>query len=129
MRTHGVSDFPDANRGGAIPKETPQQLGVSASRLQAAVNACRHLIPAAGQPTQAALQRSWLDFRTFARCMRRRGVTGWPDPTPYPNHPERPTFALQTTGLVLSSPRVARVIRACVPLLHGTNPQRLGESG
>jgi hypothetical protein len=111
-------------------KETPQQLGVSSPAFQTAVGACNHLLPNGDSgPTQAALQQSWSDFRSFARCMRRHGVENWPDPTRYPQHPERPTFALQTSGIDLSSPEVTTKIHACVPLLHGNNPQRLGEGG
>ena len=28
----------------------------------------------------------------FARCMHSHGVPNWPDPTPYPQYPDEPTF-------------------------------------
>jgi hypothetical protein len=126
MRAHGVPGFPDPASSGAIPKVALQQLGVSSSRFQSAQSACNHLLPNGGQPTPAALQQSWSDFRAFARCMRRHGISSWPDPTPYPRHPERPTFDYESVGIDPSSPPVMRSARACVPLLHGVNPQRLG---
>jgi hypothetical protein len=129
MRSHGVANFPDPTGSGQLPKETPEQLGLSPSRLQTAQSACRRLLPNGGQPTQAALQQSWTDFLAFARCMRRHGVPNWPDPTRYPQHPERPTFDLQAVGLDPSSPPISTKVHDCVPLLHGTNPQRLGEGG
>jgi hypothetical protein len=126
MRSHGVRAFPDPASSGSIPKIPLQQLGVSSSQFQAAQSACNHLLPNGGRPTPAALQQSWSDFRAFARCMRRHGDSSWPDPTPYPPHPERPTFDLQAAGIDPSSPEVMSKARECLPLLHGLNPQRLG---
>lgn len=127
MRTNGVPGYPDPSSDGTLVKETPQQLGVGTSQFQAALSACRHLLPHGGQATPAALRQSWSDFRSFAVCMRRHGAPGWPDPTRYPPHPERPTFDLQAAGIDPSAPRFASGIRACLPQLHGTNPQRLGQ--
>jgi hypothetical protein len=126
MRSHGVPNFPDPGGGGAVPKPSPQQLGVSNSRFQAAQAACRSVLPNGGQPTRAALQQSWSDFRSFARCMRAHGVSTWPDPTRYPQHPERPTFDLQSAGIDPNAPQLTTRLHACVPLLHRVNPQRLG---
>jgi hypothetical protein len=129
MRSHGVPSWPDPSPGGGLTKETPQQLAVSSSRFQAAERACVHLLPNGGGPTRSALRQSWSDFRAFARCMRSHGVPNWPDPTRYPQHPDRPTFELQPLGIDPSSPQVGPRIHDCVPLLHGNNPQRLGEGG
>ncbi len=63
----------------------------------------------------------------FARCMRRHGVPNWPDPTGYPPHPVRPTFELQLVGIDPNSPQISTKIHECEPLLHGNNPQHLGE--
>jgi hypothetical protein len=35
----------------------------------------------------------------FSRCVRARGVPNWPDPSPYPQDPVRPTFKLQAAGI------------------------------
>jgi hypothetical protein len=129
MRSHGVTSYPDPKSGGALVKETPEQLGIGTSRFDSAASACAHIIPNSGQPTEAGLQQSWSDFRTFARCMRSHGVSHWPDPTSYPRHPERPTFDLASVGIDPNSPRIAPAIRGCAPLLRGTNPQRLGGGG
>jgi hypothetical protein len=80
-------------------------------------------------PTSAELQQSWSDMTNFARCMRSHGVPNWPDPTRYPAHPERPTFDLQPVGIDPRSPQISTQIHQCEPLLHGNNPQRLGEVG
>jgi hypothetical protein len=129
MRSHGVPNFADPNGSGQLPKETPEQLGVSGSRLQTAQNACRHFFANGGLPGQAALQQSWVDFLSFARCMRRHGVPNWPDPTRYPRHPDRPTFDLQVVGIRPNLPPTNTEIHDCLPLLRGLNPQHLGEGG
>jgi hypothetical protein len=112
-----------------LPKETPQQLGVSSSQFQSAQQACQQLLANGGQPTPAHLQQSWTAFRQFAGCMRRHGVPGWPEPTSYPQHPDRPTFDLQSVGIDPSSPQLGRQIHECAPLLGGANPQHLGQGG
>jgi hypothetical protein len=129
MRSNGVMHFPDPSSNGQIPKKTPQQLGVSSSRYQAAQRACARLLPNGGNgPTQAALQQSWSDMLSFARCMRSHGVRNWPDPTRYPRHPDRPYFNLTAVGIDPNSPHIIPKIHKCLYLLHGTNPQRLGGS-
>jgi hypothetical protein len=129
VRSRGVPSWPDPDADGAIPKVAPAQLGVSSAELQTAQSACRQLLPDSGQPTPAALQRSWSDFLTFARCMRAHGVPRWPDPTRYPQHPDRPTFDLQAAGIDPDSPQTIATIDRCAPLLQGNNPQHLGEGG
>jgi hypothetical protein len=130
MRSHGVPSFPDPTSSGGIPKETAQQLGVTISQFESAQSACVRLLPNGGSgPTAAELQQSWSDMANFARCMRAHGVPSWPDPTRYTAHPERPTFDLQPAGIDPSSPQFTTQIHECEPLLHGNNPQRLGEVG
>jgi len=128
MRSNGVLEFPDPPATGDA-KPTPGQLGVTSSAFQTAQGECRRFLPAGGQPTQAELQQSWNEFRSFARCMRDHGVPAWPDPTRYPQHPERPTFDLQQARLDPNSPQVGAEIHDCLPLLHGNNPQHLGQGG
>jgi hypothetical protein len=129
MRSNGVTSYSDPTSAGVLPKENPQQLGVSSSQFQAAQRACQRLLANGGQPTPARLQQSWTAFLEFARCMRRHGVPGWPDPTRYPQHPDRPTFDLQSVGIGPSSPQLGRQIHECAPLLGGVNPQHLGQGG
>ena len=129
VRSRGVPNFPDPNSSGGFPKATLNQLAASNSQYQAATQACGHLLPNGGSgPTQAELQQSWSDMRTFAGCMRSHGVPNWPDPTGYyPQHPDRPYFNLQPAGIDPNSPQISTKIHECEPLLHGNNPQHLGE--
>ena len=95
MRSDGVPDFPDPNSAGEFNKTTVHQLSAGNSQYQTATQACAHLLPnGGGGPTAAEVQQEWNGMASFARCMRSHGVPNWPDPTPYPPNPQRPTFIL-----------------------------------
>jgi hypothetical protein len=77
MRSHGVSQFPDPDSSGAIPKVTLQQLGIGGSQFQAAQSACAYLL----QSSDTEVRQTLSGMLDFARCMRSHGVDNWPDPT------------------------------------------------
>jgi hypothetical protein len=84
IRSHGVPNFPDPTGSGGIPKETPQQLGVSTAQLQAAQNDCKHLLPAgqslSGKVTHTVTAQQQKYYIKAAACMRAHGITGFPEP-------------------------------------------------
>ncbi len=130
VRAHGVPNWPDPASGGGIPKETAQQLGVSNSQLQAALNTCQHLLPNTGNvdDNPAALHQWWSQMLRFAQCMHSRGVPNWPDPSPYPPDPVRPTFNLHAAGIgfhqgtqpgnIVDSPQIQAKVQQCESVLH-----------
>ena len=130
MRSHSLPNFPDPSGSGGVPKETAQQLGVSNSRLQAAQNACQHLLPNTGNidDDPAALHQWWSQMLHFARCMHSHGVPNWPDPSPYPQDPARPTFNLHAAGIgfhlgaqpgnIVNSPQIEARVRQCDLVVH-----------
>jgi hypothetical protein len=80
MRSSGVTNYPDPDISGVIPKESSQQLGITSSKLQSAQNACQYLLPNGGHgPNQAELQQARAQGLRFAQCMRTHGVA-LPDP-------------------------------------------------
>ena len=130
MRSRGVPNFPDPSGSGGIPKETAQQLGVSSSQLQAAQNACQHLLPNTGNidDNPAALHQWWSQMLHFARCMHSHGVPNWPDPSAYSQDPQRPTFNLHAAcigfhlgaqpGNIVNSPQIQARVRQCESVVH-----------
>ena len=130
VRDRGVPNWPDPTSGGQIPKESAQQLGVSNAQLQVALDACQHLLPRTGNidDDPAALNQWWSQMLHFARCMHAHGVPNWPDPSPYPPDPVRPTFNLQAAGIgfhqgaqpgnVVDSPQIEAKVRACESVVH-----------
>jgi hypothetical protein len=87
MRSHGVPEYPDPNSSGQLQKITPgneQQLGVSQTRFNTAQAACQRLWPYQA-PNQAQQRSDLAAALNFARCMRSRGLPGFPDPTTDPS--------------------------------------------
>jgi hypothetical protein len=116
MRSHGVPTFPDPESAGAIPKVSPQQLGVSSSHLRAVQSTCAYLL----QPTQAQAQLALSGMWDFARCMRSHGVPNWPDPVT--DRSGQPVFDLH--GQVApDSPQIETKSDECSQLLHSTPGQ------
>jgi hypothetical protein len=125
LRSHGVPNYPDPGSGGAIPKGTAQQFGVSSSQYQAARTACQHLLPTAGgsfdqQQQQcyvagdcppAIVQEALNQLRTFARCMRSHGVPNWPDPAA--DSQGGPYFNVSAQGIPRHSPQIDAKVNEC----------------
>lgn len=83
MRSNGVLDYPDPENSGGTDKSkvAAARSDVGSSRFDAAVNACRHVLPPSPSgPTPAEVQRAMNGMQSFARCMHSHGVTNWPDP-------------------------------------------------
>jgi hypothetical protein len=130
VRARGVPNYPDPSSSAVIPKEPAAQLGVSDSQLQAAMNACQHLLPDTGNidDNPAALNQWWSQMLHFARCMHARGVPNWPDPSPYPPDPVRPTFNLHGAGIafrqgiqpgnIVNSPQIQAKVQQCESVVH-----------
>jgi hypothetical protein len=129
MRSHGVPNFPDPSTSGALPKISPQLLGVSSSRFTAAQRGCQHLLPvtsasieqceAAGVCSQAVTQQMLNAGLRFARCMRLHGLPKWPDPTT--DSQGRVAFAISISrdGFDPHSPRINPELHECDHLMPG----------
>jgi hypothetical protein len=136
MRSHGVPSFPDPDSSGRLPKADAHHLGVSDAQLRAAQRACRHLLPTTGASFQEDAQQCYLagdcppDLvrriltvqRRYARCIRARGVPGWPDPTL--DSQGRPIFDVGRAGLSYQythSQAFAAKDRECERLVSGSS--------
>jgi hypothetical protein len=120
MRSHAVPNYPDPEPGRTLPDGLPkvgsQQLGVSSSEYQAALQACHHLLPTGGsfqqQETEcmqnndcppALVQQILTADRILARCMRTHGEPNFPDPTT--GSSGGPYFPISTAGISESASR------------------------
>jgi hypothetical protein len=115
MRSHGVPNFPDPQHfAGGNVKLTIHNLQPS----PAALNACGHLLPTNGGPSQTAQQqrRQLADELSFARCMRNHGVSRFPDPTA---QGQLTVAMVEAQGIDVHSPAVLRVVQVCLPASHG----------
>ena len=122
MRSNGVSNFPDPNSKGELPKNQVAHVAASDPQFVPARRACGHLLPNGGQPTDAQVQQAWSDMRNFARCMRSHGVAKWPDPTATSQQDQRPFFRTEEVGIDPNAPQVTAAIHACQRFLDTNNP-------
>ena len=103
MRTNGVTNFPDPKGGGGI------QLGAgvnpSSPAFRSARSKCEHLLPGGGPPSGPPSAQAKLAALRVSQCMRRHGVTGFPDPTNAPpSNPNGYSEILDRGGAVLGVP-------------------------
>ena len=82
MRSHGVTAFPDPSSGGAINIEDTG-INPSAPAFEAAQATCTKLFAGGGPPAHAS-ERQKQHMVAISECMRRHGVSGFPDPTTTP---------------------------------------------
>jgi hypothetical protein len=78
MRKHGVPNFPDPSAGGGL-NIGGTGINPQAPSFTAAQTGCRKLLPGGGPSTDASAQQIKQATET-AECMRKHGVTGYPDP-------------------------------------------------
>ena len=112
MRSKGVSTFPDPGPNGVWPK-SDVELAAGNPRFQAATQACGHLLPDGGPgvpPSPAVVQLIRIDMTKFARCMRSRGVSNWPDPS---LDRGRAVFDPEAVGIDTSSPEISAKVHEC----------------
>jgi hypothetical protein len=126
MRARGITNFPDPNSSGAIPKETAQQLGVSDSQYRVAQNDCAHLLPDSGGLSPAEIQQAWTGTRRFAQCMRSHGLSNWPDPAD--DGTGSPVFYL-SNKIDANAPQVVTEIYACEHLIPAADRSMGGAPG
>ena len=77
MRAHGVTNFPDPSGGRGL--NIPSGINIQSPSFKAAQTACFKLLPGGGPSTHASAQ-DIKDATETAQCMRKHGVTGYPDP-------------------------------------------------
>jgi hypothetical protein len=118
MRAHGVSNFPDPNGNGI--QITPAIAQEPAFRP--AQNACKKYLPNGGVPPVTA-PGDRAAALAFAKCMRRHGVSSFPDPlTHVPSSPPAGAVAIISlhgmtfelgTGLDPRSPAFQHAASGC----------------
>lgn len=82
MRAHGVPNFPDPlSSGGGIRFNVGSGMNPRSPAFQSAQNACAKLLPGGGPGNQHPSEQAITQMRQISQCMRRHGVTGFPDPS------------------------------------------------
>jgi hypothetical protein len=119
VRARGVPTYPDPQSNGQEPPGT-KQLFVNNPRFRTASDACRHLLPNGGQPTQTPQAGAMTQAGAvkLAGCMRTHGYPAFPDPTI--DSVGQPVFNVQAAGIAGHSPHLLATIGKCVSLYHLT---------
>ena len=117
MRNHGIASFPDApgldGAGGRTWKDAFQN---TSPAFVAADAACHHFLPrSGGSRSSASHQPSMAVMLAFARCVRSRGFTRFPDP----NSTGITHQMLAAAGINLHQPALIQAADACVGVTHG----------
>jgi hypothetical protein len=118
MRSHGVPAFPDPSASGSVFSHSHTSagiagsLGVSNTVYQAALDACRHLVPNS-YASSGTSQQVLSQVLTFAKCMRSHGVPNFPDPD---------STGLQVPPGMTQSHQFQTAYRSCESLLPPNAP-------
>jgi hypothetical protein len=122
VRSHGVSNFPDSTAPGGGPKwnfDNIPGVNPSSPAFQAAYTACKHVLPGGGPNPALQAQRQRQEragLLAFAQCMRRHGLTRFPDP----NSQGELTPQMATAARIdVHAPSFAADAKACAPASHG----------
>jgi hypothetical protein len=78
MRANGVTDFPDPTGNGINIGGTG--INPRSPAFQTAQKACSKLLPGGGPQSHPASEQEIRTATATAECMRRHGVSGFPDP-------------------------------------------------
>jgi hypothetical protein len=120
MRAHGVSDFPDPkvvtgphSQGIMFHVERGE---VASPTFKAADHACQSILPGPENASPAQQLARKNGFLAFARCMRGKGIAGFPDPD------LQGTLSLQmvaAAGIDIHSRKVLDTAKACAAVSNG----------
>lgn len=87
MRSHGVPNFPDPSSGGGIQISSSSGINPQSPAFQSAGNQCSKLLPGGGPLRGPVSEARKLQMLRLSECMRRHGLTSFPDPTSSPPSP------------------------------------------
>ena len=106
MRSHGVSDFPDPSAGGGIHIQSGSGVDPFSPAFKAARARCAKLLPGGGPGGGHPSSQEIAAARQTSECMRRHGITGFPDPTlKPPSSPAGYSILENRGGVILAVPR------------------------
>jgi hypothetical protein len=110
MRAHGVPNFPDPSGGGGIHIQAGSGINPQSPAFQTAQQACAKLLPGGGPGSQHPSEQAKIEMLHISECMRREGVSGFPDPTLSPSlsppaNPSGYSLLEDRGGVILAIPK------------------------
>lgn len=124
MRSHGVVTFPDPTQSGGGIQISGSRSGMNPQTplFESAQQSCRHLLSGQGRPPHSDPQQALARMLHASRCMRARGIPGFPDPTLSPPSDRAGYSAIMSNGgawlaipnsIDVGSPPFGRAATAC----------------
>jgi hypothetical protein len=118
MRAHGVPNFPDPSGGGGGVNLAGTGINPQSPAFESARVACARSAPGAAGRVRAT-ESQFLAALRFAKCMRKHGFPGFPDPTRVDSPPG--PILIVGSGLFFrvspsfdpNTPEVKRAVAAC----------------
>lgn len=108
MRSHGVPNFPDPSAGAGGFNLNGTGINPQSPAFQSAHQTCFKSLPAVSGPfAQHPTAHAMANALQVSECMRRHGVSGFPDPTDKaPSIPIHPRYSVveDLDGAVLAVP-------------------------
>jgi hypothetical protein len=80
IRSHGVPSFPDPKVGGQTVRMGSASV-VRSPAFQSAAHACQRLLPKGAPGPEASSPRAQARMLGVSACMRKHGISGFPDPS------------------------------------------------
>ncbi len=123
MRSHGVPSFPDPSTGGGGLNLNGTGINPFSPSFKTAQATCHKLLPGGGPGAHPASEQQKEQLVATSECMRRHGVSGFPDPTSTP--PTSPKgysimeglasnlFLLVPSTIDVRSPAFKRAAKTC----------------
>jgi hypothetical protein len=119
MRQHGIPISVAGN--GNVSSGSGGGGSGSSQQFLSAQNACRHLLPNGGQPSQGQQQSNIKQALKYAQCMRSHGVPKFPDPSSNGSGPVG--FSVPAgSGINPQSPTYQKANQACQSTMSGSAP-------
>lgn len=120
IRSHGVPNFPDPKVSGqAVRMGSPRT--IQSPAFQSAAHACQRLLPKGPPGSEPPSGQAQARMLTVSACMRKHGISGFPDPSTSPPSNPGNSGILGDGGYYLtipksidtSSPTFERAAAAC----------------
>jgi hypothetical protein len=106
MRAHGLTNFPDPAASGGIQIQPGSGINPGSPAFRSAQSACSKLLPGGGPGAHPPSERDKAQMLAISQCMRRHGVTNFPDPTlSPPPDPSAYSAVIDRNGVVLALPK------------------------
>ena len=131
MRSHSVPNFPDPSSSGGFVFQAGSGLDPSSPSVKAAQAKCQKLVGGGPAPGATHPSAAWLaQMVNAARCMRRNGISRFPDPTTTVPSPsvlngagvisdiDGAVFVFPGATIDPQSPAFIRAAKACAFPLH-----------